>query len=231
MAPTSTVVQGLEESKRSSLDVGAVMLSHDWLDGFGGLIGVVEWDGADVVVEDVGLDDAVEEMTADESKFTIDGCGGSTDVVPALTRVVRKCWVGVLKEGDCNYISLVFNKESRICEIHTEPVVNPEIWNKIPDKHVVESVGLAKLIQGGGSDGNTEITQQNKFGILGFIKRTGWRKMADTLKVTVGFSLATTLRLLLVVVVTSDVSEKVQWPSEKLLKNGMGQGSDWGLLR
>lgn len=79
------------------------MLTHDWLDGLGGFVGVVEGDGADVMVEDVGFYDAVEEVAADESEFTVDGCGGSTDVVPAFTRVVREGWVGVLEEGDCNY--------------------------------------------------------------------------------------------------------------------------------
>jgi hypothetical protein len=34
--------------------------AHDGLDGLGGFVGVVEGDGADVVVEDVGFDDTVE---------------------------------------------------------------------------------------------------------------------------------------------------------------------------
>lgn len=35
------------------------MPAHNGLDGLGGLVGVVEGDSAHVVVEDVGLDDAV----------------------------------------------------------------------------------------------------------------------------------------------------------------------------
>lgn len=58
------------------------MTAHDWLDGLRGLVGMVEWDSADVVVEDMGLDDAVEELTADETEFTVDSCGGATNVVP-----------------------------------------------------------------------------------------------------------------------------------------------------
>jgi len=38
--------------------------SYDRLDGLGGLVSVVEWDGRDVVVKDVDLDNAVEQMTA-----------------------------------------------------------------------------------------------------------------------------------------------------------------------
>lgn len=76
------------------------MLAHDWLDGFGGLVGVVKGDGGDVVVQDVGLDDAVEEVAADEAEFAIDGCGGATSEVPYVAGVVRQRWVGVLEEGD-----------------------------------------------------------------------------------------------------------------------------------
>lgn len=78
------------------------MLTHDWLDGLGCLVGMVERNGADVVVKNVGLDDTVEKSAADEAKFTVDGCCGTTDVVPALTRVMRESWVGVLEVGDGN---------------------------------------------------------------------------------------------------------------------------------
>lgn len=76
------------------------MAAHDGLDGLGCLVGVVEGDGADVVVEDVGFDDAVEEMAADKAEFAVNGCGGATDVVPALSVVVGERWVGVLEVGD-----------------------------------------------------------------------------------------------------------------------------------
>jgi hypothetical protein len=83
------------------------MTTHNWLDGFGGFICVVERDGADVVVKNVGLDDAVEESAADETKFTINCCSSSTNIVPAFGRVVRKRWVSVLKVGDGNWKLLV----------------------------------------------------------------------------------------------------------------------------
>lgn len=78
------------------------MLAHDWLDSLGGFVGVVEGDGADVVVEDVGLNDAVEESAANETEFAVNGCGGTTNVVPRSSRVVGKSWVGVLEVGDGN---------------------------------------------------------------------------------------------------------------------------------
>lgn len=94
--------QGTDESQGAVLGVGSVVLAHDGADGIGGLVGVVERDGADVVVEDVRLDDAVEEVTADEAHLAIDGGGGATDVVPLLGGVVRQRGVGVLEEGDGN---------------------------------------------------------------------------------------------------------------------------------
>lgn len=59
LAPTSAQVHGLEETNGTILDIAAVVPAHNWLDGLGSLVGVVEWNGRDVVVEDVGFDDAV----------------------------------------------------------------------------------------------------------------------------------------------------------------------------
>ena len=78
------------------------MLAHDWLDSLGGFIGVVEWDGANVVVEDVGLDNAVEKGAANEAEVSVNGCSSSSDVVPTLTGIVRKRAVSMLKISDGN---------------------------------------------------------------------------------------------------------------------------------
>lgn len=76
------------------------MLAHDWLDGLGGLVRVVEWDGGDVVVEDVGLDDAVEEVAADEAELAVNGCCGAAGEVPGFAGVVWEGRVGVLEVGN-----------------------------------------------------------------------------------------------------------------------------------
>ena len=68
LAPTGALVNGLEKAERSTLGVRAVVLAHNRLDSLRGLVGVVEGDGGDVVVEDVGLDDAVEPPTPGSSK-------------------------------------------------------------------------------------------------------------------------------------------------------------------
>lgn len=78
------------------------MLTHDFLDRFRRLIRVVEWNSGYIMVENMGLDNTVEHVASDEAKFTVDGCGGSTDIGPRFTLVVGEGGVGVLEEGDGN---------------------------------------------------------------------------------------------------------------------------------
>lgn len=75
------------------------MGAHDGLDGGGRRVGVVEGDGADVVVQDVGLDDAVEEVAADEAEIAVHGRGGAAGKGPGLGTVVWEGWVCVLEVG------------------------------------------------------------------------------------------------------------------------------------
>jgi hypothetical protein len=102
LANMHIAVQRFEETDRTALDVCAVMLAHDGLDGLGGLVGMVERNGADVVVQNVGLDDAVEELAADKAEFAVDGGGGAAGVGPGSWGVVREGGVGVLQEGNCD---------------------------------------------------------------------------------------------------------------------------------
>ena len=71
---------------------------------------MVEGDGGYVVVEDVGLDDAVKESAADEAKLAVDGCSGAAGVGPSGSVVVGKRGVGVLKVRDGNYRVLAFGR-------------------------------------------------------------------------------------------------------------------------
>lgn len=103
-------VQGLQETPWPTANVSAVVTAHDGLDGLGGFVGVVEGDGADVVVEHVGFDDAMEELAADEAEFAVDGGCGAARVGPAGGGVVGERGVGVLQEGDgdCGCVSRGF---------------------------------------------------------------------------------------------------------------------------
>lgn len=107
LAHTGAVIHGPNETSGAVFDVGTVVLAHDGLDGLGSLIGIVKGDAADVVVQDVGLDDAVEEMSADEAHLAINGGSSAADKVPLIVGVVRKGRIGVLEESDGNYTGLV----------------------------------------------------------------------------------------------------------------------------
>ena len=79
------------------------MLAHNLLDSLGGLIGVVERNCRHVVVKDVGLNDAMQKGTANESKFTIDRSSGTTSICPSCRIVMGESGIGVLKISDGNY--------------------------------------------------------------------------------------------------------------------------------
>ena len=100
LAHASAAPESTDETNGTASSIGSVVLAHDGLDSLGSLISVIEGNGADVVVEDVGLDDAVEEVAANESELAIDGGSGAADKVPLLSGVVRERGVGVLEEGD-----------------------------------------------------------------------------------------------------------------------------------
>ena len=76
------------------------MLPHDALDSIGCLIGVVKGNRADVVMEDVGLDDSVEELSSNETEFAINGSGCATSVCPGVGSIMRQRGIGVLHEGN-----------------------------------------------------------------------------------------------------------------------------------
>lgn len=80
------------------------MLAHDRFDGIGRFIGVVERDAANVVMQDVRLDDAVQQVAADEAHLTIDGGSGASDEIPLVGGVVGERGIGVLQESDGNCI-------------------------------------------------------------------------------------------------------------------------------
>lgn len=90
LARSKIGVEAANEAKSSTAGVAAVVLTHDSLDGLGSFVGVVEGDGADVVVQDVSLDNAVEEVRTDWPKIAVDCCGGATSEGPGVAGVVGK---------------------------------------------------------------------------------------------------------------------------------------------
>ena len=76
------------------------MVTHHFPDVLRGLAGVVEGDGGDKVVADMGADDVVEEVRVNETQIAINGGRGATRECPSFVVVVRHAGICVLKEGD-----------------------------------------------------------------------------------------------------------------------------------
>ena len=213
LAPAGTLPQSLDEANGTTLGVGTVVPAHDGLDGLGGFVSVVEGNGGDVVVEDVGLDNAVEKVTANEAKLTVDGSSGTTGVGPGLGVVVRQSGVGVLQEGD-----------------HDEPVVDPEVGEEVPDKKIVEAEVVANPDKTRNSEGDTEVTEQDQVLVTPLVQGARGVEVVDTAEEAVLLSLALALDLALVEVVAGNVGEEVQRPSSKLLANGVEESGDGSLF-
>jgi hypothetical protein len=82
VAPPGALPHSLDEAQWAASGITSIVLAHDLLDRFTCLIGVIEGNGRDVVVEDVGFNDAVEEVATNETEFTIDCCSSTTSVCP-----------------------------------------------------------------------------------------------------------------------------------------------------
>lgn len=225
MAHASAGPQGTDEANGTVLDVGAVVLAHDGADGIGGLVGVVKGNRGHVVVQDVGLDDAVQQVTADEAHLTIDGGGSATDKVPLLGSVVRQRGVGVLQEGDGNCGRDKRSVSGNFCNCFrhegilrlTEPVVDPKVWDAVPDGHVVPAKGAAEVVEGAEGEDQANVADEDVLGVLGLVQRAGRVKVVDTAAQAVVLALATALTLALVEVVAGDVGEQVVGPADELL--------------
>lgn len=76
-------------------------------------------------MEDMGLDDAVEQLTTDEAEFPVNGRGGATGEAPRLGVIVRQGWVGVLEEGDCDLYESAGLIATATGARLTQPVVDP----------------------------------------------------------------------------------------------------------
>jgi hypothetical protein len=60
VAHAKVVPQRFENPERASLGIGTIMRAHDLLDGFSSLVCVVKGNGADIMMKDVGFNNAME---------------------------------------------------------------------------------------------------------------------------------------------------------------------------
>lgn len=125
LAHACALVHGLDETNWSVNGISTVVAAHDRLDGLGGLVSVVEGNGADIVVQNVGLDDTMQQVAADEAELTIDGCSGALDKGPLLAGIVGQSRVGVLEEGDSDCVRLERLVSREIEASHQGDTTNP----------------------------------------------------------------------------------------------------------
>lgn len=115
-------------------------------------------------------------------------------------------------------------------KILTQPVVNPKVWQEVPDQHVVPAKLVDEEAEHSGSQTDTNIAENNQPGILLLEQRAARVEVADAAAKAVVLALATALTLALVVIVTGDVGQEIVGPADKLLANEHKQGVDGSLL-
>lgn len=110
-------------------------------------------------------------------------------------------------------------------------MVHPEIRCEIPDCHVGETVRSAENDEDTDSNSKAEIAEEDEFGVLGLVERTVWIEVVDTSEESVDLALSATFMLTPVIVMTSDVAEKIHGPSKELLSERVEEGCNRSLLR
>lgn len=113
----------------------------------------------------------------------------------------------------------------------TEPVVNPEPGNDVPNEDSLEAVDLANESEDGESDSETKVTEEDQLLVLALVERAVGKEVGDTATEAVVPAGTLALGLLVVVVVASDVEEEVHGPATDLLADHVESGVDGSLLK
>ena len=137
---------------------------------------MVERNGADVVVQDVCFNDAVEQLAANEAEFAINRCCGSTGVGPGFGVVMWQSRIGVLKVSDGNCTTLVWKQWHRMKTEYshmarnydaekrgelTQPVIDPHVRQEVPHEHVLPAIGRAEIVQDRPGNAKPDIAEQD----------------------------------------------------------------------
>lgn len=109
-------------------------------------------------------------------------------------------------------------------------MVDPEVGNEVPDEQVVPAKVGTEVVESTGGQSDTNVTEHDQVGILVLEERSARIEVVDTAAIAIVFALAPALTLLLVVVVASDVGQKVVGPSNELLAEKHHEGVNWSLL-
>jgi hypothetical protein len=87
------------------------------------------------VVNNVVLDNAVEDVATDETKFAVNSGSSSLDEGPVLGFVVRCVRVSVVEICDGDYFRSASVFTVRVLLMLTNPVVHPQVWQSVGQKN------------------------------------------------------------------------------------------------
>lgn len=94
--------EGVDQRLQEKSLVEVVLVTEVGDNRVGGLLGVVEGDLGEQVVNNVVVDNLVEEVTTDETEATVNGGEGTLDKGPRIRIVVGHLGVSVVQVGDGN---------------------------------------------------------------------------------------------------------------------------------
>ena len=92
----ATIIIAPKSPQVGRFQIALIMYSHHTLDSVRGLFCVVEWDSRCVVMEDVTLSRAMEEIPSDKSEVSVHRRSAATKEGPSVTRIVWQRRVGML---------------------------------------------------------------------------------------------------------------------------------------
>ena len=113
----------------------------------------------------------------------------------------------------------------------TEPVVHPEVGEKVPDSHVSQTKLAREQCQSRTSKHKPKVAEQNELGLSVIVQRAGGIKVVDTTAIAIFPTLAASLTVLLMVIMSSDVRHEVIGPPNQLLSDENHQGVQRRILR
>ena len=109
-------------------------------------------------------------------------------------------------------------------------MVDPYVWQEVPDSHVRPAELLDQEVKGSSGDGDTQVAQDNEMGIAVLVQWAARVEVVDTATEAVGLALAAPLPLSLVVVVARHVGHEIVGPANDLLADQVDEGGNWCLL-
>jgi hypothetical protein len=109
-------------------------------------------------------------------------------------------------------------------------VVNPQIRDEVPNEHIRRPKRLGHPNERRDGKSNTDIAQDNEFRVLGLIERTSRVEMVDTSRIPILLPLPASLLLVLMMIMTRNISKEVQPPPRQLLSHKVQKGSNRSLL-